>query len=269
VLRTLKIRSILPLEIANLFFHLKRVGNAAVHENVGTTADALSALKIARGAAVGFRQSYGGEPTYRPGPFVPPTPPVDATSALKAELEELRKHVHASSDEAAKALLAFRDSEDARLRAISEAEAHRLDKEFWESYAAETEVGLRKTEAALKASQAAAESAPPLQLDLLAQFANQRAQQVELDEATTRILIDDQLRAAGWTVDSQQLRYSTGVRPQPGQAIAIAEWPTDSGPVDYALFIEGRCVGVIEAKRGVKDVPGRLGSRSAMHATSG
>ena len=37
------------------------------------------------------------------------------------------------------------------------------------------------------------------------------------------------------------------------------EWPTDSGPADYALFIEGRCVGVIEAKRGVKDVPGRLG----------
>ncbi|MCP5922229.1 hypothetical protein NL350_28205, partial [Klebsiella pneumoniae] len=55
------------------------------------------------------------------------------------------------------------------------------------------------------------------------------------------------------------LRHAAGVRPQPGQAIAIAEWPTDSGPVDYALFIEGRCVGVIEAKRGVKDVPGRLG----------
>jgi Domain of unknown function (DUF4145) len=55
VLRTLKLRSILPPEVANLFFHLKRVGNAAVHENVGTTADALSALKIARGW---FHQSY-------------------------------------------------------------------------------------------------------------------------------------------------------------------------------------------------------------------
>ena len=259
VLRTLKTRSILPPEVANLFFHLKRLGNSAAHENVGTTADALSALKVARGAAVWFHQSYGGKPTYKPGPFVPPTPPVDATNALKAELEELRKRVHASSDEVAKALLAFRDAEDARLRAISEAEAHREDKEFWQSYAAETEAGLRKTEAALRASQAAAESTPPLQLDLLAQLANQQAQQVELDEATTRILADDQLRAAGWTVDSQQLRYSSGVRPQPGQALAIAEWPTQSGPVDYALFIEGRCVGVIEAKRGVKDVPGRLG----------
>src|SRR5580692_3717487 len=114
------------------------------------------------------RVTVASQPT-SPGPFVPPTPPVDATNALKAELEELRKRVHASSDEVAKALLAFRDAEDARLRAISEAEAHREDKEFWQSYAAETEAGLRKTEAALRASQAAAESTPPLQLDLLAQ----------------------------------------------------------------------------------------------------
>jgi type I restriction enzyme R subunit len=130
VLRTLKVRAVLPPEVANLLFHLKRVGNAAVHENVGSTADALAALKIARSAAVWFHQSYGGRPSYKPGPFVPPTPPLDATGALNAELEDLRKKVRASSDEAAKALLAFRDAEDARLRAISEAEAHRQDKEF-------------------------------------------------------------------------------------------------------------------------------------------
>jgi hypothetical protein len=35
VLRTLKVRAILPPEVANLFSHLKRVGNAAVHENLG------------------------------------------------------------------------------------------------------------------------------------------------------------------------------------------------------------------------------------------
>jgi type I restriction enzyme R subunit len=118
---------------------------------------------------------------------------------------------------------------------------------------------LRQTEAALKAAQVAAQSAPQLQLDWLVQLANQQADKVELDEATTRVLIDDQLRSAGWTVDSQRLRHATGARPQAGQAIAIAEWPTDSGPLDYALFIDGRCVGVIEAKRGIKDVPGRLG----------
>jgi len=258
-LRALRVKSVLPREIAELFFHLKRVGNAAVHENIGTTAEALSALKIARAAAIWFHQSYGGAPNFKPGPFVPPAAPIDVTKALKAELEELRSRARASSDSEAKALLAYQEAEAARLKAISAAEAHQQDREFWEKYAAETEAGLRKTEAALRAAQTTAEATPPLQLDLLAQLANRQAEKVELDEATTRILIDDQLRAAGWMVDSSKLRHSAGTRAQPGQSIAISEWPTASGPVDYALFIEGRCVGVIEAKRGVTDVPGRLG----------
>lgn len=259
VLRALKLKAVLPREVADLFYHLKRVGNAAVHENAGTASEALSALKIARATAIWFHQSYGGATNFKPGPFVPPAPPVNATAALAAELEELRKQVQASADSEAKALLAYQEAEAARLKALSEVEVQQRDREFWEQYAAETEAGLRETEAALRKAQAAAEAAPQQQLDLLTQAANRQADKVELDEATTRIIIDDQLRSAGWTVDSVVLRHSAGVRPQAGQAIAIAEWPTESGPVDYALFIDGRCVGVIEAKRDVRDVPGRLG----------
>jgi type I restriction enzyme R subunit len=259
VLRTLKFKSVLPREIADLFFHLKRVGNAAVHENFGTTAEALSGLKIAWAAAIWFHQSYGRAPGFKPGPFVPPTAPTDTAAAFQAELEEARNRIRASSDNEAKALLAYQEAEAARLKAIETANALQREREFWEKYAADTEAGLRQTEAALRTAQAAAETAPPVQLDLLAQLASQNAETIELDEATTRVLIDDQLRAAGWIVDSALLRYSAGVRPEPGKSIAIAEWPTDSGPVDYALFIEGRCVGAVEAKRGVKDVPGRLG----------
>lgn len=259
VLRTLKLKSILPHEIAELFFHLKRLGNAAVHENAGAPNQALTALKIARAAAIWFHQSYGGAPDFKPGPFVPPAAPVDATVALKAELKELKERVQASSDNEAKARLAFQEAEASRLAATAAAETQQSEREFWEQYAAETEVGLRKTEAALKAVQAAAQAAPQPQLDLLAQFANQQTDKVELDEKTTRILIDDQLRGAGWTVDSVNLRHAAGARPAPGQAMAIAEWPTDSGRVDYALFIEGRCVGIVEAKRGITDVPARLG----------
>ncbi len=260
VLRTLKLRSILPREIAELFFHLKRLGNAAVHENAGSASQALAGLKIARAAAIWFHRSYGGAaPDFAPGPFVPPAVPVDATATLVAELEDLRSQVRASADSEAKARLAYQEAEAARLTAAHEAESLRKEREFWEQYAAETEAGLRQTEAALRAAQTAAQTAPAQQLDLLAQFANKQAEKVELDEATTRVLIDDQLRSAGWIVDSVRLRHSAGTRPQPGQAIAIAEWPTDSGPVDYALFVDGRCVGVVEAKRSVQDVPGRLG----------
>src|SRR3954470_22099879 len=41
VLRTLRLRAILPRKIADLLFNLKRLGNEAVHEDVGTAANAL------------------------------------------------------------------------------------------------------------------------------------------------------------------------------------------------------------------------------------
>lgn len=259
VLRKLKLNAILPGEVAELFFHLKRVGNAAAHENTGDTAQALTALKIARAAAIWFHRTYGGSPGFKPGPFVPPAAPVAGTAALQAELEELRRQVRASADSEAKALLAHQEAEAQRRRATEEAEKEHGERVFWEQYAAETEAGLRNAEAALRAAQAAAESAPPQQLDALAHLSRQQAGRIELDEATTRVLIDDQLRSAGWSVDSALLRYAAGARPEPGRAMAIAEWPTESGPVDYALFVDGSCVGVIEAKRGIADVPGRLG----------
>jgi type I restriction enzyme R subunit len=259
VLGVLKMRSVLPREVADFFYHLKRVGNAAVHENAGNARDALQALKIAQAAAIWFHRSYGGAPNFKPGPFVPPVAPANATAPLVAELEDLRARVRASADNEAKALLAHQEAEAARLKATAQAQAAEQDRAFWERYAAETEAGLRETEAKLKEAQAAAQATPPQQLQLLMQFATQQAEKVELDEATTRVLIDDQLRSAGWTVDSVTLRHANGTRPTTGQAIAIAEWPTTSGPVDYALFIERRCVGVVEAKRGLTDVPGRLG----------
>ena len=101
---------------------------------------------------------------------------------------------------------------------------------------------------------------------------------LELDEKDTRVLIDSQLEEAGWLADSVSLRHAKGTRPGSAQAIAIAEWPTETGPVDYALFIEEICVGLIEAKRESKDVPDVLGQAiryasgvqiAPEHATSG
>ncbi|WP_436717210.1 hypothetical protein U8335_09460 [Roseiconus lacunae] len=45
-------------------------------------------------------------------------------------------------------------------------------------------------------------------------------------------LIDIQLGEAGWTADSKNIRHGKDSRPQKNENIAIAEWPTDSGPAD-------------------------------------
>lgn len=86
------------------------------------------------------------------------------------------------------------------------------------------------------------------------------AEAMELTEAETRIIIDDQLRKYGWEVDTNNLRYSKGTRPQKGRNLAIAEFPTDSavtkgGFADYALFVGMKLVAIIEAKKASVDIP--------------
>lgn len=63
-------------------------------------------------------------------------------------------------------------------------------------------------------------------------------------EEQARVVIDEKLEQSGWTIqDMRQLNLTAS----PG--IAVREFPTSTGPVDYALFIEGRPVGVVEAKK--------------------
>jgi type I restriction enzyme R subunit len=73
-------------------------------------------------------------------------------------------------------------------------------------------------------------------------------------------MIDQQLRDAGWDADPQQLRYAGGARPQTGKNVAIAEWPTASGPADYILllFVGLQPVAAVEAKRRRLDVSGAI-----------
>ncbi len=90
--------------------------------------------------------------------------------------------------------------------------------------------------------------------------ANKMASQRQKSEAETRYMIDEQLRQVGWEANTQEIRYSKGVRPEKGRNLAIAEWPTDStvgkkGYADYALFVGKKLVGIIEAKAEHKDIP--------------
>ena len=92
------------------------------------------------------------------------------------------------------------------------------------------------------------------------QKAETASENMELSEAEIRYLIDEQLRKYGWEVDTNNIRYSKGTRPQKGKNLAIAEWPTDSkvsknGYADYALFIGLQLVGIVEAKKANIDIP--------------
>lgn len=67
---------------------------------------------------------------------------------------------------------------------------------------------------------------------------NQSPEQIARDK------IDNMLEQAGWVVQSRnKVNFSVG------DGVAVLEYQTDIGPVDYVLFVDRKPVGVIEAKK--------------------
>jgi len=67
---------------------------------------------------------------------------------------------------------------------------------------------------------------------------NQNPEQIARDQ------IDKQLSECGWIIQSKQR-----INLHAGLGVAVREYQTDVGPADYVLFVGGKPVGIIEAKR--------------------
>lgn len=82
---------------------------------------------------------------------------------------------------------------------------------------------------------------------------------LEENEDQTRERIDQQLRDADWECDSLDLNYKAKkTLPEKGRMMAIAEWKCGSLWADYALFIGTELVGIVEAKKHIKNVSSDL-----------
>ena len=238
-----------PRDVIDLFHDLRRVGNEAVHKHRGDHRTALAALKVARQLALWFHRTFSDR-AFRAGPFEPPRAPPDPTAALREELDRLRSELPA----AAEARLAAETAEAARRTAEESARVAAEERAIWEAMAADNEVRLLAMRTELAALQATAAASLPSARQALADAAGEAAQAIDLDEQATRAIIDARLQARGWEADTASLRYAAGARPVAGRNRAIAEWPTATGPADYALFVGLLCVGVVEAKRSRKNV---------------
>lgn len=66
-------------------------------------------------------------------------------------------------------------------------------------------------------------------------------------EAKAREQIDKKLQESGWVIqDIKTLNLTVAL------GVAVCEFQTSTGPVDYALFVDGVPVGVAEAKKDEK-----------------
>src|SRR5438309_9170436 len=69
----------------------------------------------------------------------------------------------------------------------------------------------------------------------------------ESEWLTRKTRIDKKLRSLNlaWEI----IPYRDGLNPAQLRCHAVTEYPTENGPADYALFVNGLLLGIIEAKK--------------------
>lgn len=248
-------------DVLDLFHAIRKAGNAAAHDGEGTRSEALHHLRMARQLAIWFDRSFGNT-NQQYGPFVPPPDPNAVTATLAAELERLRLDAVQQQAEIEKHKLTAAEEAEARKKAALDAEHAYAELnaalELAEESGSKLEAERKAFEQQLALVRANTVNRPSAEVEAVLERTRRAAALVQMDESATRRRIDQQLRQAGWEVDSETLRHAAGVRPQKNKAMAIAEWPTAEGPADYVLFLGLVPLATIEAKKANEDVAGKV-----------
>ena len=226
-------RRIVPDRISQMFHEVRKKGNQAVHDVHGDKSEALFHVKTIYRLGVWYYKTFHDR-HYKPKVFAPPPEPVDASEVLRAELDALRTEY--STSQVKLEQLAESVESETELRRKAEAQA----KEAYAELETVMEIGVEdnarltakidKYEALLAENVEAVELSEE-EIKETVEFGFSVEAEI-VTEADTREIIDRQLRAVGWTVDSKAIRHSKGSRPQKNKNIAISEWPTSSGPAD-------------------------------------
>jgi len=269
--RILKREGLLPATIDNLLYTIRKKRNDATHEYLDSGEDAKTILFMGYRLACWFMEVYG-DWEFSPPQFVLPLPPVDYAAMLATATDELKAKT--AQEESLRADLASTAaqlaSRDDTLAAQQAALAQNA------ATIAEREATLAAKEAEIAALQdkitAINTAASATTRQQRQKQSEQTANNLDATEAEVRLIIDEQLRAAGWEVDTNNLRYSKGTRPVKGRNLIIAEWPTTAdddkdGRVDYAMFIGLQMVGMIEAKRPSVNIMSVLDAQCKNYAT--
>jgi len=253
LLRKIRLGGAAPPEILDLLHRIRISGNNAVHGFDGERRLAFDAIKVCHRLGVWLRATI----TRSPGltiAFHPPRAGGNEATDLRQRIVMLEEDLAARSTEAERAAQDLARFQQVALDAEARARLAEEERVVYEELA---------TEAESKAARVGSSGATTA----FVKAAFESAREMDFDEADTRILVDEQLRQAGWDADSERLRYSAGTRPERNRNMAIAEWPTASGPADYALFVGRKLVGVVEAKRQRRNVLSALDVQAARYST--
>ncbi|OIJ98326.1 DEAD/DEAH box helicase family protein [Streptomyces monashensis] len=240
---------------------LRRGRNDAAHNHLFDTTKALEALKLCWQLGDLFDRALGGTRTVTA--FVPPTLPAEAPSVSPEELAELQEAVAEHRRTLAESQVKLSETSDrleAERRARAKAEELMASAERAKvTYAAEVE-DLRAQVVQLRAAHQQQYDRERLQPRKIASAARdaivERAQRpAPLNEVQARAKIDAMLVKAGWVI---QDKADANPLDERSKGVAIREFTVATGRADYVLYVDGRIVGVIEAKREGTPLAGAL-----------
>ncbi|MEU6355643.1 DEAD/DEAH box helicase family protein [Streptomyces sp. NPDC047072] len=280
-LRALDREGYLHGDVGTAFHEVRTLGNEANHSGLDSADDAFRALRTCFRLGVWYHRLLTGSREQLT--FVPPSPdrtPAADNERLLLDVEQARKELEearlsyrdqASQAEAEQAARAAAERELARARAeredMARAVAAMQDQLAQFQSAAEAEqAGRSRADATDRAAASAAVAERARLLDNAEQ-----ASREPLTEVQVRKRLDEMLAAAGWDVQNagadQNLHAQGDWR---GNGVAVREVTTAKGRADYALYVDRKLVGVIEAKREGADLSAAEGQadRYADHLTS-
>lgn len=230
---------------------LRRERNDAAHEHVFDTTRALKAVRTCYKLGLWFHDALTGRRTV--AAFVPPAEPTASAQVTDpAELEELREALRSHRQALTEARTRLTEKESglaAQRRAREEAERLIQGAEQQRTEMAATIEQLHAEVARLRQKQSQSYEVlrrEPRKIDsAVRDTIMHRAQRpAPLNEVQAREVIDGMLRAAGWVIQDR-----TDINPTAGTGVAVREFTLATGRADYVLYVEGKIVGVVEAKR--------------------
>lgn len=255
--------------IRELFHTLRIEGNKATHQFRTQHKEAMNGLRLARTLAILYHHAFGKQGTaFKPGPFVAPIDPSLQLRELNTQIEQLKaklqdSNVQVESNQQLIALVAREKDEYVQLAEHMDTEARDFQT-LALAHESQLNAERKAFDARLKVLQEQLESQQQLP-EKISVSIKKASSQLTLNEELTRILIDQQLIAAGWDADTELLTYQKGARPEKGKNKAIAEWPTQGQQAaDYVLFAGLTPIAVVEAKRENTNVAGKIPKPNAM-----
>ncbi|WP_411150272.1 DEAD/DEAH box helicase family protein [Streptomyces sp. A30] len=241
------------------FDKLRRGRNDAAHNHLFDTTMALEALELCWRLGDLFDRAMGGTRTV--AAFVPPTLPAEVSSADPEEIAELQEALDGHRRALAESHVKLSETSDrleAERRARAKAESLIATAEQTKSAYAEQIEELRTQVAELRTAHQQQYDRERLQPRKVASAAREaiveRAQRpAPLNEVQAREKIDAMLSKAGWRIQDK-----ADANPLAGKGVAIREFTLATGRADYVLYVDGKIVGVIEAKREGTPLAGAL-----------